>query len=80
MLHFSKIQTIAKRKDKQGMPVPFSLRYVKKSTGEIIHIEQAVATSDNSKGTLNIKLLPSGQIRKLILPLVIEINNTPVFM
>jgi len=79
MIHLSKLVQIAERKTASGSPIPFSLKYVKKSTGEIITIDQAVFTSSHHSGTLNIKLLDSGQIRKLILPLIIEFNNTPTY-
>ena len=68
------------KSDAQGKPIAFSLKYVKRSTGEIIFIEQAVMTSNFHLGTINIKILPSGEIRKIILPLILEFNNTPVFI
>jgi hypothetical protein len=68
------------RKGADGMPLPFSLKYVKKSTGEIISIEQAVLTSSNHLDYFNVMILPSREIRKLILPLIIEFNGTPTFI
>ena len=68
------------RKDKEGNPVPFSLKYVKKSTGQIIHVASATITSSFHGGSVNILIQPSGQIRKLIMPLIIEFNNKPVFI
>lgn len=80
MLHFSKIIPLAERKDSKGAPVPFSLKYVKKSTGEIITMENCVLTSSHHGGTINIKLLGSSQVRKLIIPLIVEFNKTPVYL
>ena len=80
MIHISKIPEIAKRKDKTGKPVPFSLKYVKKSTGQIITVENAVMTSSHHMGTMNIKILASGQIRKLITALIIEFNQTKIYL
>ncbi len=80
MLHFSKIIPLAGRKDSRGIPLPFSLCYVKVSTGEIIGIDSAVLTSSFHKGTMNIKVLSSGKIRKVIIPLIVEYNGSPVYM
>lgn len=80
MIHFSKVLVLMNRKDSHGKPLPFSLKYVKKSTGEIIAVENAVLTSSNHLDYLNIKILASGEIRKLILPLIIEFNGTPTFI
>jgi hypothetical protein len=80
MIHFSKIIPIAERKDSRGAPVPFSLKYVKKSTGELITLDNCVLTSSHHSGTINIKLLDSGQVRKLIIPLIVEFNKTPVYL
>ena len=80
MLHFSKILHVAGRKDGRGKPLPFSLKYVKVSTGEVITVEKAVITSSFHQGTMNIKLLPSGQIRKIIIALIIEFNQSPVYL
>lgn len=80
MLHFSKILTIAQRKGKNLKPVPFSLKYVKASTGEIITISNATLTSSHNSGTMNIKIANSGQIRKITIALIIEFNNTPIYL
>lgn len=80
MIHIGKLPTLMARKDATGNPLPFSLKYVKKSTGEIISVENAVLTSSNHLEYFNIKILDSGQIRKLILPLIVEFNNTPTFI
>jgi hypothetical protein len=80
MIHFSKVHLLMERKDASGRPVPFSLKYVKKSTGEVIAVDRAVLTSSYHLGYFNIKVLASGEVRKIILPLILEINNTPFFI
>ena len=81
MIHISKIPQLMERKDARGNPLPFSLKYVKKSTGETISIKGAVLTSSfQYGGTINIMVLSSGETRKLILPLVTEFNNTEVYL
>ncbi len=80
MLHFSKILSIAERKDRYKKPVPFCLKYVKASTGEIISIDKATLTSSHNSGTMNVKISESGQIRKLSIALIIEFNNTPIYL
>lgn len=80
MLHFSKIPQIASRKDGKNKPIPFSFQYVKVNTGEIIRVDRAVMTSSFHQGTMNVRILSSGQIRKVIIPLIIEFNNSPVYM
>lgn len=80
MLHFSKILSIAERKGKDSKPVPFSLKYVKASTGEVISIQKATLTSSHHSGTMNIKIAASGQIRKITTALIIEFNNTSIYL
>ena len=80
MIHISKIHQIALRKDKTGKPLPFSFDYVKASTGEVIRVENAVMTSSHHSGTMNVKILSSGQVRKITTALIILFNNSPVYM
>jgi hypothetical protein len=80
MIHVSKLPQIMERKDKNGKPVPFSFKYVKKESGEIINIESAILTSSYHRGSVNVRILPSSEIRKLILPLFIEFNKTTVYI
>ncbi|MBE0663745.1 MAG: hypothetical protein IH597_14920 [Bacteroidales bacterium] len=80
MIHFGKLPMLMDRKDASGNPLPFSLKYVKKSTGEEIYIDQAVLTSSNHLEYFNVKILASGEIRKLILPLITEFNGTKTFI
>jgi hypothetical protein len=81
MIHFSALRAIMERRDSNGDPLPFSLVYVKKSTGEKISIENAVLTSWSHPGnSFNVKLLNSGQVRKLLLTLVTEFNGKSVYI
>ncbi len=80
MIHLWRIISIMERKDAAGRPVPFSLVYVKKGSGEKINIDNAVLTSSHHLGTVNIMILESGQVRKLILPLIIQFNNIETFL
>jgi hypothetical protein len=80
MIHFGKLPFLMARKDARGKPLPFSFKYVKKSTGEIISVDHAVLTSGNHLDYFNVKILPSGEIRKIILPLIIEFNGTETFI
>lgn len=74
MLHLSKIDILLER------GTPMDIVYTKKSTGEIITLEQATVTSIYGKeGTFNI-LLPSNEKRTLRKILVDRIDNTKIFM
>ncbi len=80
MIHFSKILPLAQRKDKYGKHVSFSLKFVKVSTGEIVSVDKAYYTSSYHKGSMNIRIAGSGKIRKILIPLIIEFNNSQVYM
>lgn len=80
MIHLSRLRVLLERRDGSGRPVSFNCKYIKKSTGEIIVISNAVVTSSYNMGTVNVMLLDSGQIRKLVLPLIIEFNGKQVYM
>ncbi|MBO6168504.1 MAG: hypothetical protein J6O51_00880 [Bacteroidales bacterium] len=57
-----------------------SLKWVAES-GELITVEQAVVTSFHGNGsTFNIKVLPSGEIRKVNRLTVMEINGEEVVL
>lgn len=69
------------KKDPNGRRLPFSLKFVKASTGEVVTIKQAVLTSSyEGNRTYNLKLLPSGQIRKIRQLSVVEIEGEKVYM
>lgn len=63
-----------------GLPVPFSIKFVSKE-GKIISMHNVVMTSAHGKGgTINIKQLDSGEIRKIRKVLIIEFNERKVRM
>ena len=79
MLHRSRILDIMKRTVGRT-PVPFTMKFVKVSTGEIIQTGDVVLTSNHSLGdTINVKFIESGQIRKVLLHSIIEINGEEIF-
>lgn len=72
MISSNKICEIAKLKQE------ISLKWVAES-GEVISVEKCVPTSFHGNGsTFNIKILPSGEIRKVNRMTVIEINGEEV--
>jgi hypothetical protein len=68
-------------KDAFGKNKPFSIKFVKKSTGEIVKLEGAVCTSIHSAGsTLNI-FFPGEFTPKTIQKcLIIEFNGMDVYI
>lgn len=57
-----------------------SMEFVK-SNGELVCISRCVCTSYHSAGrTINIKVLPSGEIRKVVRISILSVNNTPLFL
>jgi len=74
MISASKICDLAKLKKE------ISLKWVSKE-GEVISVEHAIPTSFHGDGlTFNIKILPSGEIRKVNRLTVIEINGEEVVL
>lgn len=68
-MHMSQLHTFIK-----GDP-EFSMKFVSER-GEVIAIERCRCTSFHSAGrTFNIRLFPSGQIRKVVRVSIIEING-----
>ena len=74
MIHISQIH-----KEVQRLP-EFSLVFVNKE-GEKIRVNRCVCTSWHSKGrTMNIKILPSGEIRKIIRVTIVEFDGQRVVL
>jgi hypothetical protein len=74
MISVNKINEIARLRK------VISLKWIAAS-GEIINVEKAVCTSFHGNGeTFNIKILPSGEIRKVNRYTVIEINDEEVIL
>ena len=81
MLHWSAIYNVVERKDSTGMPVEFSLVFVKKSTGDIVNAERVVCTSSHFRPrSINIMFVVSREIRKVRCVSIIEINGVEVYI
>lgn len=60
-------------------PVPFTMKFVKVSTGEVVQTGEVVLTSNHSSGdTVNVKFIESGEIRKILLHSIIDINGEEI--
>ncbi len=60
---------------------PFSCLAWKISTGEVISYDNVVCTSTyHGNGTVNIKLINSGQIRRVRIITIFEINNEEIYL
>ncbi|MDR2627509.1 MAG: hypothetical protein LBC40_05705 [Dysgonamonadaceae bacterium] len=80
-LKISKIWEEMERKDAEGLPVPFAISYVKKSTGEISSIPACICTSIHSKGaTVNIMTVGDTRPKSIRKCLIIEFNNANIYM
>ena len=80
MLYFLNISKLAERKDKLGQPIPFSLKYIVKSTGEIRLVDNCVCTSSHNRpASINIQR-PDGQIRKIRCSNILEFDNIEVYI
>jgi hypothetical protein len=56
----------------------FAFSFVEES-GNMVHINQAICTSWHSRGrTMNVKLIPSNQIRTIIRCTIIQFNDEEV--
>ena len=74
MIHVSKIFEMAKLHEE------ISLKWVAES-GELVSVEHAIPTSFHGEGvTMNIKILPSGEFRKVNRYTVTEINGEEVIL
>jgi hypothetical protein len=81
MIHRSKLPVIWNRKDAKGKPVSFSFKFVKKSTGEVIHILSATLTSEYfPKRCINVKIDGSDEIRTIRTITIIEFNGEEVYV
>lgn len=80
-IHWNEIWKLMEEANENGQPKPFSLIYVKKSTGEWRNVPSCICTSIHTKGsTLNI-LLPGEITPKTIRKcLVMEFNGISVYL
>jgi hypothetical protein len=81
MIHLSALHILSELKGKNGDLVEFAIKYVAKSTGQIISGERCICTSSNfERRTRKIKFMESGETRTFINVLIIEFNGQPVFL
>ena len=81
MLHWSSIYNVVEKKDGKGIPVEFSLVFIKISTGDLVKVDHCVCTSSHFRPrTINIKCLPSEEIRKVRCCSIIELNGVEVYI
>jgi hypothetical protein len=81
LIHWSKIWSLMERTDEKGKPIPFQIKFVKQSTGEVREYESCILTSFHSKGsTLNV--LHDGESRPKTIRRVtiIEFNKHRVYL
>ena len=72
-MHLSELHKIVERGE-------FSVAFVA-SDGRIVRIDRCVCTSFHSKGsTFNVRVLPSGEIRKIVRISVVELNGREVIV
>jgi hypothetical protein len=84
MIHYSEMMKVLEARDGKGDLIPFSLSYVKadlkrRTGGDEKTIACATRIGANKDGTINIKLIPSGLIKKVHLRLITAINTLAVF-
>jgi hypothetical protein len=80
MLHYSTINLVSERKS-NGAPVPFCFKFIARSTGEVITVNEAVVTSSNfARRTRNVMFLPSHEIRTVRNCCFIEFNGIEIYI
>jgi hypothetical protein len=80
-IKLSNIWEEMERKSPDGLPVPFSISYVKKSTGEISSIPNCICTSIHSKGS-TVNIMREGETRPKTIRkcLIIEFNGAGIYL
>jgi hypothetical protein len=80
-IHLSKIFKIMERKESDGRPKEFSIRYVKVSTGERVDYSKAILTSIHTAGdTVNIMKVGEIHPRKIKRVLIVRFNGLKVYI
>lgn len=78
-IHYSRLADIMRQR-RDGRPVEFSLRYCKKSTGELVTYHRCVLTSEYAKGaTINVLADGEPQPKTLRRCLITHINGVRVY-
>ena len=79
LLRYQHVRRLVERTDVDGNPVPFKLKYISKSTGELIVAENVITTSVNvKKRKRNVKFLNSGEVRTIHDVLIVGIDDTRI--
>lgn len=79
-IHWSKLWELMERKDDRGKPIPFSIVFVKRKTGEIRKKMNCTCTSVHAIGpTVNILYAGEVEPRSIRKCLIIEFNNMSVY-
>lgn len=81
LLHWSKVWDLMQRKDAEGNPIGFQLKYVKLSTGEVREYPVCFFTSMHSRGgTVNVIQEGEFRPRKIRRCLIIEFNHCKIYL
>ena len=79
VLRYQQGRRLAERTDENGEPVPFKLKYISKSSGELIVADNVITTSVNvKKRKRNVKFLNSGEVRTIHDVLIVGIDDTHI--
>lgn len=74
ILHYSKLRLLVERKDENGRPIPFSIKYVTQQ-GEVIEEEGVVCTSVDPRYNRRNVMFRSGIIRTIRDVLILRVND-----
>lgn len=79
VLRYQHVRRLAERTDENGQPVPFKLKYISKSSGELIVADNVITTSVNvKKRKRNVKFMNSGEVRTIHDVLIVGIDDTHI--
>ncbi len=81
LIHWSRIWDLMERTDSKNHAVPFQMKFVKSSNGEVREYKSCILTSIHSKGD-TINVLPEGELRPrtILKVLIIEFNQNRVYI
>lgn len=79
-LHQSKMLELLQKRGADGRPMPHTLLYCKKGTGELATYRGARLTSYHAKGdTVNVKMEDDPQPKKLRRCLILQIDGIKIY-
>lgn len=79
-IHLRAALHVAEQRLPNGSPRPFSLTFVKLSTGEIRHCRATLTSLHTAGNTLNIRREGEEKPIKIYKFLLLSINNTPIYL